>query len=374
MAANVAIDARYVQEPLSGIGRYTLNLLCGIAEASPDRRILVLTSGVSSLPEAVRRCPSFEFVGRRTSNPRGLAEQFTAPRAIRRHGIRLLHSPDAFAPLCGSCLKVITIHDLIPIACRDALYASSKARWWRLWLAWLKLQCRAASRVITVSQHSAMDIERFLNVSPERIRIIPNGVQLPAQADPPAEVRRITQGGPFILYVGRRDPYKNLAGLVRAFALVRIQKGDARLVLAGAPDPRYREVEIESQRLGLGNSVVLAGHVGDAGLAELYRNAAVFAFPSLYEGFGLPPLEAMACGAPVVASNRTSVPETVGDAAILVDPADPSDMAQGILRVLSDRPLALKLREKGFQRAASFTVKKQAEQTLRLYEELAGRF
>jgi glycosyltransferase involved in cell wall biosynthesis len=366
-----AIDARYAAKPISGIGRYTLNLLCGIAEANPERRILVLTSDVSALPEAVQRCPSFEFV-KRTSNPRGLAEQFTAPRAIRRHGIRLLHSLDAFAPLCASCLGVITIYDLIPITCRDVLYSSSKARWWRLWRAWLKLQCRAASRVITLSRHSVQDIERLLNVPSDRIRIIPGGVQVPAQTDPPAEVRRIIQSGPFILYVGRRAPYKNLAGLLHAFAQVRARKSDIRLVIAGAPDARYREPEIVAQRLGLGNSVVLTGHVGDAGIAELYRNAAVFAFPSLYEGFGLPPLEAMACGAPVVASNRTSVPEAVGDAAILVDPADPSDMARAILRVLSDRPLALKLREKGFQRAASFTVKKQAEQTLRLYEELIG--
>ena len=369
---NVAIDARYAKAPISGIGRYTLNLLRGIAQASPNGRILVLTADASALPEAVRKCPCFEFV-KRTSNPRGLAEQFTAPRAIRRHGIRLLHSLDAFAPLCVSCLRVITIYDLIPITCRDVLYSSSKARWWRLWRAWLKLQCRAASRVVTLSQHSAQDIERLLNVPPERIRIIPSGVQVEARADPLAEIGRIIRRGPFILYVGRRDPYKNLAGLLRAFAQVRAQKGDIRLVIAGAPDVRYREPEIEAQRLGLGDSVVLTGRVDDAGIAELYRNAAVFVFPSFYEGFGLPPLEAMACGAPVVASNRTSLPEAVGDAAILVDPADPSEMARAILRVLSDRPFALELREKGFRRAASFTVKKQAEQTLRLYEELVGR-
>jgi glycosyltransferase involved in cell wall biosynthesis len=275
----------------------------------------------------------------------------------------------------ASCLKIITIYDLIPITCRDVLHSSVKARWWRLWRCWLKLQSRTASRVITLSRHSAMDIERLLNAPADKIRIIPGGVESPGApaAEISAEIRGIIQGGPFLLYVGRRDPYKNLAGLVQAFARVRAERNDCRLVLAGAPDARYMEPETETRRLGLESAVIFTGHVGDAAITALYRNAAVFVFPSLYEGFGLPPLEAMAGGAPVVASNRTSVPEAVGDAALLVDPAAPAEMAQAICRVLSDRALAATLREAGLKRAASFTLRRQAEQTLAVYEELIGR-
>ena len=370
----IGIDARYASGNMSGIARYTLNLLRGIALVNPDFRILVLTTEADSLPGDVRRSAAFDLVPLRRS-PRGAWEQCLAPRTLRRLGIRLLHSLDAFSPLGARCLKVITIYDLIPITCREVLHSSVKARWWRLWAYWLELQSRAASRVITLSRHSALDIERLLNVPEGKIRIIPSGVQLPAEtaAGLQTEARGIVQGGPFLLYVGRRDPYKNLAGLVRAFARVRADLKDCRLIIAGAPDARYREPEMEARRLGLEHAVIFTGHIGDAAISELYRHAAVFVFPSLYEGFGLPPLEAMARGAPVVASNRTSVPEAVGDAALLVDPTDPSEMAAAISRILSDPLLGATLREAGLKRAASFTLRKQAEQTLRVYEELIER-
>jgi glycosyltransferase involved in cell wall biosynthesis len=366
-----AIDARYAEGKISGIGRYTLNLLKGLAAAGVGFPIRVLIPPHLDLPADVANCPSFDLVCVKTS-PRTLTDQFTLPILLRRLDVELLHSLDAFAPLGASCLRVITIYDLIPIAARRLLWSSVKARWWRLWRGWLKQQCRAAARIITLSAHSASDIERLLNVPPDRIRTVPCAVELPGltRLQEPGEIPGAAPAEPLILYVGRRDPYKNLVALVRAFARVHAARPEVRLLIAGAPDRRYMEPEEEVRRLGLGDSVVFMGHVADGEIAELYRKARVFVFPSRYEGFGLPPLEAMACGTPVVASNCTSIPEAVGDAALLVNPTDPSEMAQAVLRLLSDNELAATMRRRGFERAASFSLKRQAEQTLAVYEEL----
>jgi len=373
---DVGIDARYVDNELSGIGRYTLNLLRGIAEVGPECRLVVLVSGMESFPEQIKSCRCFEFV-EISRNPRGLPDQAFLPGAIRRLGLGLIHSMDAFTPLLPTrAKKITTIYDLIPLTCCRQNRKSVKTRLSLIWKAWLKAQCRCADMVLTLSHYSAGDIEKLLRTPARKIRVVEGGILMPS-AKPRSpnqnhDVRdRLSINGRLILYVGRRDPHKNLIGLIRSFARVRAAyAGQATLVIVGAYDPRYPEPEEEVRQLGLNDSVVFTGYLSDETLAALYRAASVFVFPSLYEGFGLPPLEAMSHGAPVVSSNRTSLPEALGDAAILVDPTDHSAMASAMLRVLSDNSLATERREKGLQRAATFTPKRQAERTLRLYEEL----
>lgn len=371
----IAIDARYIGGRPTGIGRYTLNLLRGIAAARPPFPIIVLASPGQPIPEDIRASSCLEVIAT-PGNPHALRNQIAFPAFLRRIGAGLLHSTDVFAPVLARCIQVVNIHDLIPLACRDLLRASLKGRLLPLWRAWLKLQCRAASAIVTGSRHTAADIERLLRVPPRKVRVIPDGVDKPAPADD-ERVRDIRQRFSLkeriALYVGRRDPYKNIVGLLRAFGRVRAASPiPVQLVIAGAPDPRYPEPEREVQRLGLADSVVFAGYVGDEDLAALYATADVFVFPSLYEGYGLPPLEAMSHGVPVVASNRTSVPEVLGDAALLVDPARDEELASAILRVLSDGALASRLRRAGLARAASLSLRELGEATLQLYREIVG--
>jgi glycosyltransferase involved in cell wall biosynthesis len=368
-----AIDARYIKNPLSGIGRYTLNLLRGITQIQPGCKIFVLVCGSTVLPEDLDRAATFEVV-HVPWGPQNIRSQWAIPAVLRRLGVELLHCPDVFAPLMWPGRMILTIHDLIPIACRDLLHSSTKSRLHRIWKVWVQMQCHRANAVLTVSEYSAGDLVRWLNIPREKVHIIHNGIELGAALtlELQQDVRaRFDLPGRIILYVGRRDPTKNLACLVRAYEQVRARLEEpVHLVLVGQPDSRYREAEQEAQRMGVTDGIVYTGHLDDQYLAAFYREADVFAFPSLYEGFGLPPLEAMRFGTPVVASNRTSLPEVLGDAAVFVDATSNIALSEGLYRVLTDRALSRELGERGRTRSEWFGIKRQAEETLSLYEQI----
>jgi glycosyltransferase involved in cell wall biosynthesis len=362
----IAIDARYVSGHMSGIARYTLNLLRGLESARTAPPVILLTSDPSALPAEVRSSAAFRLL--RIAGRPGPRDQWGLARRLESEGIGLFYSPDAWTPMTGAFRRIITIHDLIPLLCRPYLRQSWKARLAVLWKAWLNLQCRRADAVVTVSRSSARDIRRHLGVPAEKLHVIYNSVCVPDDGTDgsPGEAAR----GPYVLYVGRRDPYKNLCGLVEAFARVQRTHPALRLIVVGPLDPRYPEAEAAARRLGLDGSAQFTGQVGDAELCALYRGASLLALPSLREGFGLPPLEAMSFGVPVVASNVASLPEVCGDAALLVDPLDPPALAVAMERILSDAPLAETLRRRGLKQAARFTPSAQAAQTLALCERL----
>jgi glycosyltransferase involved in cell wall biosynthesis len=364
----IGIDARYLGRPVSGIERYTLNLLAGIAEARPGYRIVVLAppGAAGSLPAS----ESLEIVPL-PGCPRSPADQFSLPWSIRRLGLRLLHCPDSFAPLASPCRTLVTLHDLISVTCRDMLVGSAKSRWFRTWRAWLWLQCRAACGVVTVSQHSAGDIRRLLSVPEAKIHVIHNGVR-PPQARPLGESPAPWPAtGRLLVYVGRLDPYKNLVGLVRALAIIRRQAGEeVHLVVAGEADERYPQARQEAESLGVREATHFVGHLSDAQMPALYQSAAALVFPSFYEGFGLPPVEAMAYGVPVVSSDRTAMPEILGQAALYADPADPASIAAAVLRILGEPALADRLRLAGPIQAAQYSLLRSAIAHLELYERV----
>jgi glycosyltransferase involved in cell wall biosynthesis len=204
----------------------------------------------------------------------------------------------------------------------------------------------------------------------DRVRTVPCGVDARfrprGDRDAPAPTGRPRD----ILYVGRSDPYKNLLGLVDAVAQVRARRSlDVRLRIAGPPDPRYPAPQARAHELGLTDHVQWLGYLADPALVEAYQAADLLVLPSRYEGFGLPVLEAMACGTPVVCSDRSSLPEVAGDAALLVDPDDTTALADAIARVLSDAALAADLRQRGLARARAFTWRRTAEATRSIYQQ-----
>ena len=230
-----------------------------------------------------------------------------------------------------------------------------------------------AAKIVVPSNHTKNDLIRYLGVPEEKVVVIYHGVD---EAFRPVEGPRPCEG-PYILYVGSEHPRKNLATLLRAFSLMKREHPelrDVKLVKAGrvgGGEEPYRERTLRLiEELGLKRDVIFIDWVPQERLAALYSQAELFAFPSIYEGFGWPPLEAMACGCPVVASNSTSLPEVLGDAAMYADPSSPEAWAEAMERVLTSDTLRRDLSRRGLERAKRFTWSRAAEQLLRVYEEV----
>ncbi len=307
----------------------------------------------------------------------GLREHVSIPWRARRLGVDLLHVPHYVLPLAARAPSVVTIHDCIHLLFPEYLPNALAPRYAR---AVMGQAVRRSARVFTVSEASRRDILRFYpRTAPEHVVVVPNAVDPALLAEPDDEQRahvreRYQIRGRFVLYVGNVKPHKNLERLVRAFARLRARPAldDVRLFLIGQDENRYAGLRRLVEELGIRHDVRFFGFVPDATLAALYRLASVFAFPSLYEGFGLPPLEAMACGTPVVTSNASSLPEVVGDAALLVDPYDVDQIADGLARVLESDRLRDELTARGRRRAREFSWERAARATHAGYMQVLG--
>lgn len=293
--------------------------------------------------EVRKRLPASttDLYGTDPVSPRGLLElEFRALRS-GLDGRSTFFSPGYAPPLSWRGPLVFTVHDLIHVDVQEessrfkTLYYNSVVR-----PAMLR-----ARKVLTVSEYSRQRLIEWSSVAPEQVAVVGNGVD--AAFSPQGAVHQ--PGYPYILYVRNTKPHKNVAGLFRAFALMDMP--DVKLVLSGAADDDTRH---EALRLGILERVVFAGRIPEAELPAYYRGAAVVTMPSLYEGFGLPSLEGMACGVPVVVSGSTSLPEVVGDAGLLVDPHNPESIADGLARALTDTALRQQMRERGLERAKLF--------------------
>lgn len=382
----VAFNALFLQEPRTGTGRYVYNLLHALGRVDGITDYLVMSP---KTPVETPETPStFHWqtvqvgqLSRRREDLTKLAwEQNAFPAAAKREDANVMHVPYFAPPLRTFRIpSLVTIHDVIGL--RLPLYHSSPAA--QLYNRLVSRAARHASMIIAVSDFTRRDIVDALGIPEERIRVI--------REAPDARYRRITDpmtlretrekyglGERFVLYVGGLDQRKNLAMLIGAFAAVYHELGerDLQLFIAGEPQklgsgPLFPDWRPLAATFGVAEQVLCAP-IDEEDMPRLYSATSCFAFPSLYEGFGLPPLEALACGAPVVCSDRTSLPEVVGSAGVLVDPEDPDRFGAAMLRVLSDTRYADDLRARGLVRVKQFGWDHVAVETSSLYAELAG--
>jgi len=297
-------------------------------------------------------------------------------RACYRERIDLLHCPYFAAPLCLPAPTVVTVHDVIPLVMPEYRVRAESRMYTRL----VATTVRRADAIITVSEYSKRDIVRTLGIPDDRIHVIGNAVD--EHHRPITDARLIDAvrerygiGPKYLLYFGGFDVRKNVDRVLRAYAMLpEVTRREYQLVIAGRlhllghplyPDPRPRVRE-----LGLDDYVVVTGQIREQDKAPLYSGASLYVFPSLYEGFGIPVLEAMACGAAVITSNLTALPEVVGDAADLVDPYDVKAISDAVADLLENTEKRTALRDRALARAADFSWTRVAQQTLEVYRKL----
>ena len=365
----VAIDARKLHD--FGIGTYIRNLLKQLARLDPNTEYVLLTRA-DDLAVAAQLGPNFRSVLEPSPNY-SIQEQLHVPWVLLREKPDVFHAPHYILPTGVRAKSVVTIHDCIHLMFPQYLpnrIAKTYARM-AMWSAARRSHC-----ILTVSQASKRDILHFFAVPPEKIEVIYNAIDDGFWVEPNEEaVARVREryqlDQRFVLYVGNIKPHKNLVRLIEAFAALRHGEfEDLKLLIIGDEISKLPALRRAVHSLKLHKHVRFLGYQPDDTLAILYRLASLFVFPSLYEGFGLPPLEAMASGTPVVTSNVSSLPEVTGDAAVLVDPHDVASIEHGMRRVLTDQTLAAEMRRRGLIRAREFSWERSVARTLGVYQKV----
>ena len=353
---------------MGGLETYMLELMPALLKAEPSLRLSVLCNASGrKLLAAQPWAGDVELITPRSAI-RGLRALYELGPLGLRAGRRfdVLHSPALTAPLATRAANVVVLADTTWITVPDL--GKGQAATVRLWQAIVPRVARRADRVVAISVASAREVERLLGVPRERIDVVPLGYGRPPRVEPtPAhELRsRLALGeGPIVLNVAMQKVHKNQRALVRALPAVREAVPGAQLVLPGAATPYQEALRAEADRQGVDEAVVFPGYLDDADLEGLYADASAFVFPSLNEGFGMPVLEAMGRGLPVVTSSVSSLPEVAGDAALLVDPTSVDEIAAATTRVLTDPALRERLVAAGRLRPAAFTWERAAQGTL----------
>jgi glycosyltransferase involved in cell wall biosynthesis len=355
-----------------GVGTYAARLLMALA-ASPRNLDLVAVNAPPDLKAILRDTP-VRWADTPPTHP-ALYEQTGLPAVARREKLDLLHYVDNSATVLWNTPYVLTLHDaMVRRPLKETIFHPT---WRQRFLHLYKRMtvpesARSARLVLTVSQHSKRDLVSAFRVPEDRIRVIPEGVDAATFARPKDYGRRL-RGPARILIQGALDPRKNLLRIFAAGAILRRSGVDFRMTVIGAPKADFQRAGItgEADRIGIGNLIEWPGRVSTEDLPRWYWESDLFLYPSLWEGFGLPVLEAFAAGTPVVASNVAAIPEVAGNAAYLVDPTDTQALARAIQEVLERPVTARSLVSRGLKRARSFTWEVTAELTAAAYREAA---
>jgi glycosyltransferase involved in cell wall biosynthesis len=369
---NIGIFADWIGTQAGGIETYELGLIRALTQIDSQNSYQVYSCSERVFAKLFSESPNFSY---KVVNPKSKILRFSIglTRQLMKDQPDVLHVcsvPPFFTP----SRYVMTVHDLASFVHPEYFPKATRMRLNML----IKKGIKGCEKIISISQATRQDILKFFDINPEKITVIHLG--LDPCYKPVTERERINAvlekyriPANYILYTGRIQARKNITGLVKAYHILRSSMAvKLPLVLAGKGTWRYTEAAEEMERLGVKNDVIQLGHVAYSDLPYLYSGADVFVFASFYEGFGFPPLEAMACGTAVVTSNMTSIPEMVGEAAVLVDPYSPESIAEALRKVLSNEEFKKELIRKGLERVTKFSWEKTAEKTLSVYEQVCG--
>lgn len=375
----IGIDARLYGTKNAGLGRYVKELVDRVIKLKDnDEYALFLTQenwelvDISDNSRVKKVLADFRWYS--------LWEQIKFPALIKAEKIDLMHFPHFNAPVFYRGKFIVTIHDLILDALpRLRIRATTLGRF-KYYLKFIgyrlviKNALKKSAKIIALSEYGRGDLIKYYQVKPEKIQVIYNGAARPLDVDKSAEksddskiILRYNIGKPYILYVGNAYPHKNLDQILSAFRKIKARK-DVFLVLSGKMDYFYERLKAKARELGLADEkIIFTDYVSDEVLAALYRNASCFVFPSLYEGFGLPPLEAMSYGVPVVISSSSCLPEILGPAASYFDPLSADDLANKVLSILDDEKSREQLVSAGFERVKRYDWNKSVREVVSLY-------
>lgn len=364
----VGIDARVVPYQRGGISTYIQELVAAFCQLESEHRFCLLQSRKGGWPTPLPPCIESS---RLWTPPHHPLEQWVLPLELAFHPMDVLHSPDFIPPFWRRCPVVITVHDLAFL-----LYPESKSPEALYYYGQVKRAVAEAEGIIAVSETTKRDLQELLSIPPDRIDVVYHGVDRFYRPLEDVEVVRAfcqERGLPegFILWVSTLEPRKNLAALLHALAQATLPDDKSTLVLVGTPGWRYEESKALLDRLGLRQRVILYGPATKDELLYLYNAAWTLVYPSLYEGFGLPPLEAMACGTPVLSSTAPALREVLGEAPLYFHPEDAATLSGHLMRLAEDEALQCQLREAGLVRAAVFRWQETARRTLAVYEKAA---
>lgn len=368
----IGIDCRIYSSKFTGIGRYVHELVSRIAKLDQINKY-VLFFNHPEYENFTPPAPNFKKV-LAEAPIYSLREQFHFSRILKKENLDLMHFTHFNAPLFYNGKSIVTIHDLTL-----SFYPGRKKRSIIHRLGYhliFRSTVHKAKKVITISENSKKDLMKLVGTAEEKIQIIYQGVGSEFKKMPANEVQKslntLKIKDPFFLYTGVWRSHKNIPNMIKAFNKIKKHPEckNLKLVMTGNENPLYPEIKETIQECSLVNDVIFTGLVPEKDLLALYNAAEIYIFPSFYEGFGLPPLEAMACGTPVAASKTSSIPEIAGkDNAVFFDPENYEEMAKKIYTLYKDKELQQKLIKRGFERIKKFDWKKTANETLNLYKK-----
>jgi glycosyltransferase involved in cell wall biosynthesis len=372
----IAIDCRGLCGPRTGGGQYTYHLVRELLKIDPKNTYFLCAHKEIVIPPEIQNNQNVQIKINRY--PLGLIwQQFGVPLILSSLKADLFFSPFGTLPLFTTKKTVITILDLTSILMPDKHN-------WKLRLSvnsLIKSSAGKARKIITISDHTRKDVVKYLNIEEQKIISIPLGVAshfrpMDRQDRNITGIRKkYSNGEKFILYVGTIEPRKNLVFLIQVYQKLLARRPQMpKLLLAGGKGWKYNPVfEMVNSSAELKKNVIFAGYVPDEELPYVYNAAEMFVYPSLYEGFGLPPLEAMACGIPVITSNTSSLPEVVGQAGIMIDPLDAAAWKSAIYNLLEDEHLQRQMASNGIKQSQKFSWETTARKTLEIFEEIGGQ-
>jgi len=373
----IGFDIRTIaQGKHSGVEEYTLRILSELLKSKGDEFLLFYNAfSKVSLPENILKNGNIAL--KDFNVPNKLLDPFLffgQPKLDEiLGGTDVFFSPHFLAaPVSGVCKKVTTFHDLSFLHYPE--FFSQRKKYWHFSQR-PKKQAQGSDRIIAISESTKEDIVNFYNIPESRIDVVYSGVgeEMRLLENDDKELKLVKEKyslpDEFLLYLGTIEPRKNIVGIIKAFEGVR-EKRNIKLVLAGAFGWLYEDILKEAKSSRFSDDIIFLGFADDEDKAGLYNLASVFVYPSFFEGFGFPPLEAMACGTPVVTSNCSSLPEVVGDAAIMIDPYKPAEIADALWMFLEDESLRSIYKERGILQAKKFSWKKTGEESLRVLKNL----